>query len=602
MTIQNIFSSGLELANSLVNSDPLQQAWNAIENHPEQTSLYNVTKLPESNCTIISFKAPASMCSQIQGKQSLVNSSTDSTLKKFEFLCNKKNPSFSVNEAAVSLFSQQFDQLDLLKTQLVQISKTKPTKPTEPTPSIIVTGHCLGGCAAMLFSFWLLKSLDSSKSKRLLCITFGSPLLGDEQLRQCVSKFSTWNYCFLHVVSNKDPTPKLFQPPGPSGVYKPFGTFLLCSASGCACFEDPDFILGQLVAYDSQSPDYGQILEDFKLRAFCNNSFKFEGEIDPLQASIKTQLLAIGVLLPQQEPSMEIKKLIGEMKSKHERKVITQKKKVSDSDKKLNEMKMNMAKLEWYKKDSKQKNIGYYDMYKKQGNPSDINANEYKKKLMNYWEDSVAEVEDAPQMEGGHFRVRWLYGGTNYRRMIEPLHIAEYYKDSGTDYITGGKRPKQFILLEQWHMKKQEEDKKKEEKKKQEEEKKKQEQEQEQKPQASPSNKKREMVSAILTEDSCFWAHVEEAIILCNLLKNGGSTTDAEKVAYEGKLKEFEAYVWDTLKNYAVSSEIFLGESSFMRWWKEYKGVTADLSGTLLGQFMVARTYLKYGVEDLVFA
>ncbi|KAM5581553.1 senescence-associated carboxylesterase 101 [Rosa sericea] len=598
MTIQNIFSSGLELANSLVNSDPLQQAWNAIENHPEQTSLYNVTKLPESNCTIISFKAPASTCSQIQGKQSLVNSSTDSTLKKFEFLYNKKNPSFSVNEAAASLFSQHFDQLDLLKTQLVQISKTKPTKPTEPTPSIIVTGHSLGGCVAMLFAFWLLKSLDSSKSKRLLCLTFGAPLLGDEQLRQCVSKISTWHYCFLHVVSNKDPTPKLFQPPGVSGVYKPFGTFLLCSDSGCACFEDPDFILGQLVASDSQSPqnqgpDYGQILEDFKLRALCNNSFKFEG--DPLQASIKTQLLAIGVLLPQQEPSTEIKILIGQMKSKHERKVLTQKKKVSDSDKKLNEMKKNMAKLEWYKKDSKQKHIGYYDMYKKQGNTCDINVNEYKRKMLNYWEDSVIEVEDAPQIEGAHFRVRWLYGGTNYRRMIEPLHIAEYYKDGKKNYINGGERPKQFILLEQWLKQKQEEEKKK-----------KQEQEQEpkqekEKPKASPGNKKREMVSASLTEDSCFWAHVEEAIILCNLLKNGGSTTDAEKVEYEGKLKEFEAYVWDALKDYAVSPEIFLRESSFMHWWKDYEGVTADLSGSLLGQFMGGGTYKKYGVEDLVF-
>lgn len=182
--------------------------------------------------------------------------------------------------------------------QLVEISVS------EPTPSIIITGHSLGGCVAMLFAFWLLKSLDSSKTKRPLCITFGSPLLGDEQLRQCVSKISTWNYCFLHVASTQGPTPKFFQQQCMSGEYKPFGTFLLCSASGCACSEDPDFILEQLVAPNCQSPqiqglDYGQILEYLKRRALCNNGFMFEGEIDPLKASIETQLLAIGVLLPQ---------------------------------------------------------------------------------------------------------------------------------------------------------------------------------------------------------------------------------------------------------------------------------------------------------------
>lgn len=113
--VDDRFSSGLELANSLVTSDPLQQAWNAIVNHPD-IALYNETKLPDS--TIISFVASASMCVQLQGRRGLISSSTDLTLNKFEFLCNKENPSLSVNEAAVSLFGQYYDQLDLLKTQV----------------------------------------------------------------------------------------------------------------------------------------------------------------------------------------------------------------------------------------------------------------------------------------------------------------------------------------------------------------------------------------------------------------------------------------------------------------------------------------------------
>ena len=34
---------------------------------------------------------------------------------------------------------------------------------------------------------------------------------------------------------------------------------------------------------------------------------------------------------------------------------------------------------------------------------------------------------------------------------------------------------------------------------------------------------------------------------------------------------EFENYVFDLIKNYAVSLEIFLPKSNFMKWWKDHK-------------------------------
>lgn len=49
-------------------------------------------------------------------KQSLISTfPPNSPLKKFEFLRNKKTPSFSVVEAAVILFQQHYDELDKLK-------------------------------------------------------------------------------------------------------------------------------------------------------------------------------------------------------------------------------------------------------------------------------------------------------------------------------------------------------------------------------------------------------------------------------------------------------------------------------------------------------
>lgn len=253
---------------------------------------------------------------------------------------------------------------------------------------------------------------------------------------------------------------------------------------------------------------------------------------------------------------------------KHETELLIQKKKKdSFSDKKLNKMKTCLALLEWYKKEANLLSTGYYDMYKKQFNPSDINVNEYKKRLWNFWEDSVAEVENNPQMKGAHFGVRWLWAGTNYRRMIEPLHIAEFYKGSGArDYKNGGKRPRHFILLEQWL---------------------------EQKLAAGKPRAKRQ-VPATSNEDSCFWAHVEDAIILCELLKNEGLVTEAEKVTHKEELIKFEDYVWGVIDDFAVSPDIFLGKSSFMQWWKKYKGIVGSSYSSPLADFMNRRAYYQY--------
>lgn len=109
-----------------------------------------------------------------------------------------------------------------------------------------------------------------------------------------------------------------------------------------------------------------------------------------------------------------------------------------------------MAKLEGYRKDAKHKKIGYYDMYKMQRHTSGMDVYDYKKRLMIYWQFFVAEEDYNPHPhEGDFFWTSWLMAGTNYRRMIEPLHIAEYYMKVGAEnYIN--QRPRHFFLLEQW--------------------------------------------------------------------------------------------------------------------------------------------------------
>lgn len=85
-------------------------------------------------------------------------------------------------------------------------------------------------------------------------------------------------------------------------------------------------------------------------------------------------------------------------------------------------------------------------------------------------------------------------------------------------------------------------------------------------------NVTRDDVESILTLDSCFWAHVEGALISCKQLRDVKSSV-IEKEDATRKLIEFENYVYGLLIEYAVSPEIFLSESSYMEWWDEYKEI-----------------------------
>ena len=170
---------------------------------------------------------------------------------------------------------------------------------TERECQLIITGHSLGGSVASLYTLYLLDTKDKKRKCRPICITFGSPLIGNFGLQH-----SQWNSFFLHVVSNKDPVLGLFLPSSNSQttVYKPFGTYLFCSELGCACFDNPDLILKLLTVISSevaggllQVVDYGEILRNLKNKAFWKGP-QLAGERfeDPFSTGIIMKLETIG--------------------------------------------------------------------------------------------------------------------------------------------------------------------------------------------------------------------------------------------------------------------------------------------------------------------
>ncbi|XP_010029233.1 senescence-associated carboxylesterase 101 isoform X2 [Eucalyptus grandis] len=575
-----LFSDGLNLANLVVSSDILCNSWAAISaqidgNHqsqsPSSSETVKIQEFEHPEYKIIAFVTPLVAASHLQEEADLVPSSS-SEVSEFQFLRSQDSPSFAINKAAISLFNALRDsKLSPLKTQVAKSSKSIPH---------IITGDYLGGSIASLFTLWLLRTLDSATKNRPLCITFGSPLIGDDGFQQAISQYSTWNSCFLHVAHMDDSFPRLFLlSTAEQSLYRPFGTFLLCSDSGGACFEAPDTIIELLTLMsqernggtaDSQNFNYKSVIECLERRLICKNHSAFSVlDADSFKAGINAQVAAIGL--------MQIQNMDSDSLWMPEKDILKRKNQALDPAKELNKMKVYLAYFEWYKKkcEDNDHSPGYYDSFKNKMFKRDHKVVKFKTELEMYWKAVVEEAEKRPHLPEAPMRFRWLFAGTNYRRMVEPLHIAEYYKWGNRSYISKG-RSKHFKLLEQWL------------------------DEHQKKPQNSvPNNSKMKIMSSI-TEDSCFWTHVEEARITCRLLNSGGSNSAEIK-----NLVEFEKYVMGLLKNYAVTPDIFLESSSYMQWWREYEDVLSkQLMGTShnseLTRFMDGE-YHHYKSGKLVF-
>ncbi|KAL3723187.1 hypothetical protein ACJRO7_035375 [Eucalyptus globulus] len=548
-----LYSTGLDLANLAVSSGILGDSWAAISElrsqvdrdhqSPSSSETVKIQEFEYPGYKVIAFVTPpvAASYRYLQEESDLVESSS-SEASEFQFLCSKKNPSFAINKAAISLFNSLQDKLSQLKAQVVN--------PRESIPHII-TGDCLGGSIASLFTLWLLHTLGTETTKRPLCITFGSPLIGDDGFQQAVSQNPTWSACFVHVVHKDDCFPKIFHPSTmEQSLYKPFGTFLVCSESGSACFEAPKSIIELLAPRSPESAqivNYESIIKCLERQLICKSHSEFSVPVtDLFEAGITAQVAAVGLLqiLPQ---NMDVDALLRDI-VKSEKDVLEQKNKAFDPAKDLNDMKVCLANLEWYKKtcENDGRGSGYYDSFKNKMAKRDYNAVKFMRKLTDYWEQVVENVEKRPQREGEPLRNRWLFGGTNYRRLVEPLHIADYYKWGKRGYMSQW-RSKHFKLLKDWldkHPK--------------------------QTAKSVPNDSKMKKIMLSVTEDSCFWAHVEEARISCRLLNSGGSnSTEIEKLVW------FEGYVMNLLKNYSVSTDIFLDSSSYMQWWREYDDILA---------------------------
>lgn len=183
----------------------------------------------------------------------------------------------------------------------------------------------------------------------------------------------------------------------------------------------------------------------------------------------------------------------------------------------LNEVENYKIKCEAHK-------VGYYDSFKLQKNQEDYKANIKRLELAAIWDDimdMIRKYELPDEFEGEE---EWIRLGTRFRRLTEPLDVANYYRHSrdagGKAYMDRGGRPGRYRFPQKWL-------------------------------------EHKKMMEKGSCGESCFWAEVED------LSRKNPISNDLIERA---KKLQVQVEKWYNQKD--IGEDVFFEQSTFVKWWK----------------------------------
>jgi len=349
---------------------------------------------------------------------------------------------------------------------------------------------------------------------------------------------------FTHKVTNYGPESLRELGVIKRSPYRPFGTYMFCSGEGAACIDNSETVLKILhLTMQSYEKPYDNIVQDFLsehveygsvLNHVIEKSISGRRSAKPDSESsdkmgLSLQLEAIGVGDQNDDAPIAL-----QMARDIENKLNTNIAKLAIE---LSEKQCIMAELEWSKERCEKENaLTYYDSFKKH---EDIDTNSGRERLDGFWDEIIEMWKKHELPSDFQSQNKWINAGTAYRRFVEPLDIAHYYRmsEGKGNYLSDG-RPTRHKVLEKWM-------------------------EEKEKTRSSKGRSSRTKFAS-LTQDSCFWAQVEEA------LKEMKNLEEGQQQQF-GSLEMFEGYATKMINDRNISSDVFLEGSSFMEWWKEWK-------------------------------
>ncbi|GLJ46055.1 hypothetical protein SUGI_0970270 [Cryptomeria japonica] len=343
--------------------------------------------------------------------------------------------------------------------------------------------------------------------------------------------------------TNMEPTNKLIaslKPMVKLSPYRPFGYYLFCSDKGALCVENYEAVLPILFYSLATCQDQASISDHTGYdRVFHANTniVMLEGFSKlPLSqgastSAIEIQLGALGLGIQNTGARLALR-AAGEVEDK----LIENQNKLKAEMVKLEEA-GHMTKLKEYRnKCVSHRNMGYYDAFKEQKESSDFHANLNRLNLAAFYDRLEDMVETHQVPDDSQFIEDLIKEGTEYRRLVEPLDIANYYRlgkheDSG--HYMKNARPRRYKALEKWLAD----------------------------IQLKANNQALLHFQPDITKDSCFWAYVEE---ISWMMSN--PREDAEAV--RAKVNKFQNDVKQMMdRNELRVEEVMIGESSFVKWW-----------------------------------
>ncbi|KAL5722379.1 defense response [Ranunculus cassubicifolius] len=315
--------------------------------------------------------------------------------------------------------------------------------------------------------------------------------------------------------------------------YRPFGTYVFCNGNGkMVTVKNADVVL-QMFFYCLQcSPEedngivaYRSLHEHLMYEAQLQNLSRQEVvQLDNLKdiplttnGADNEEKRVTDILLTDFGLSSKARiclRAAGELEKQKiwkQNKIDSNYAKIKDA---LNELQKYQARCEV-------REVYYYDAFKVQKEEEDFKANIKRLKLAGMWDEIIVMLGRYELLDDFEARKEWVDLGTTYRRLVEPLDIANYYRHGKNDdtgpYMTNG-RPWRYRCTQRW--------------------------------QEHASHMESDSCM-----ESCILAEVEE---LC------------KRTFEEGKERvlRLESDVKRWVSRGEISKEVFLAGSTFVKWWK----------------------------------
>lgn len=202
------------------------------------------------------------------------------------------------------------------------------------------------------------------------------------------------------------------------------------------------------------------------------------------------------------------------------------------------------AQIEWFKRlcDKSDEQMGYYDSFKQRGTSKKgarINLNRLT--LAAFWDNVISMLESNQLPDDFAERNKWVNTSQFYKLLVEPLDIAEYYR-TGQHLAHGhylkNSRAKRYEIFDRWWRGRK----------------------------GGDGVNNNRSTYASLTQDTCFWARVEEARDWFDQVRSGCCMQSA--VLWKD-IEKFEKYAKRLVERKEVSIDVLAKNSSFSLLMKE---------------------------------